>query len=99
MTEEQEEILVRVLDYVLPLESEGWVEFLLWEIVEGIRTPPFFWPPLSESLFHDLEALRDDVRIWPVWDGASWGYVPIDEWIHRAAECSAWDAVGLAQSA
>jgi len=61
--------------------APGWIEYLFWETVEGLRDRPF---PLLEALPPDemevLRMLRDDAQIWVFWRDGQWFVVDIESW-------------------
>lgn len=60
--------------------AEGWIEYLLWETLEGTRDRPFlFLDSLSEEEMDLLRVMRDEVGIWVTWR-ESWLIVGVEEW-------------------
>lgn len=61
-------------------DAEGWIEYLLWETLEGKRDRPFrILDPLSEEEMDVLRVMRDEVKFWLYWD-QRWTMVEIGEW-------------------
>ncbi len=72
--------------------AEGWIEYLLWETVQGTRDRPFMLlDPLSEEDMAVLRALRDEAKIWIFWKKKKWNPVPIQEWMAHVATRTAND--------
>jgi hypothetical protein len=61
----------------------GWGEYLLWETLDGTRDRPFpLLDPLPKKDMDVLRKLRDELKVWPFWDGPTntWDVVSIDVW-------------------
>ena len=72
--------------------AAGWGEFLLWETLEGTRDRPFkLMDKLPEADMEVLRRLRDELKVWPYWDGPTqqWDIVDMDAWRPFAAETPA----------
>lgn len=69
--------------------SPGWIEYLLWEVLEEKRDRPFkFLEPLSAEDMAVLAGMRDEVKIWLHWTD-KWELVSIDDWQEHAGQTSA----------
>lgn len=87
------QLAARFLEIANRYTAEGWIEYLLWETIEGTRDRPFvFLDPLTEDEIASLQALRDEAKLWFLWGAKGWQYVPIAEWREHAKKRSA-DAV------
>lgn len=65
----------------------GWVEYLLWETVEGKRDRPFkLLPPLTQEQMGVLRRLRDEAGLWVFWQEGRWCHTTIDVWRPYAVE-------------
>jgi hypothetical protein len=74
--------------------AEGWIEYLLWETVEGLRDRPFkLLEPMSDEEMDVLRLLRDEAEIWVAWVKGQWCTVPIEDWRQHAAARSADDVL------
>lgn len=61
--------------------AEGWIEYLLWETLEGKRDRPFrLLDPLRKMEMDLLRSLRDDAQIWIFWQDGQWCHVSIEDW-------------------
>jgi hypothetical protein len=73
--------------------APGHTEYLLWETLEGQRgRPSRFFDPLAKTDLEVCTRLRDELRVWPYWDGGGWDVVPIAEWREHTKGVSANDA-------
>lgn len=85
-------LIQRFIAIVASWNAAGWGEYLLWETLEGHRSQPFpFGPPLSAEDLEVLRRLRDELQVWPSWDGVAWELAGVDEWREHAASTSAKD--------
>ena len=74
--------------------AEGWIEYLLWEVLEGVRERPFkFLPPLEEEDRLTLVCLREDLGQWFFWKDGQWYFLPVDQWAVHAKSVSSDDAI------
>lgn len=76
--------------------SAGWAEYLLWEVVEGIRERPFvLLDPLTDGQMQMLLRLRDKHRVWVFWDPerSQWMSTTIDTWRDHALTMTSSDAI------
>ena len=74
--------------------AEGWIEYLLWETLEGTRDRPFaFLELLPSEEMEVLQALRDEAKIWFFWQNAKWNHVPIAKWREHVATRTANDVL------
>ena len=74
--------------------AEGWIEYLLWEVVEGLRDRPFpLLDPLPADELASLQALRDETKIWFYWQQGRWNHVPIAQWKEHASKRTANDVL------
>lgn len=72
--------------------APGWIEYLLWETLEGTRDRPFkFLDELTAEETKVLRRLRDEAKIWIVWDNNQWCQVEIDAWRKHAEKNKAED--------
>lgn len=75
------QLAARFLEVANRYTAEGWIEYLLWETLEGTRDRPFvFLEPLPEDEIESLKALRDEAKLWFAWTNDRWNPVPIDQW-------------------
>jgi hypothetical protein len=80
--------------------AAGWIEYLLWETLEGSRPKPFlFLDPLAESELESLRALRDEAKLWFVWQKKKWNPVPVDTWREHATHTKSEDVLRAMQGA
>lgn len=83
----RDEDVNRFIDLVEGWNASGWAEYLLWEVLSGTRTLPFWLveQPLSEERAI-LARLRDEHRVWPFFfeEGREWRLAPIDAWASHA---------------
>lgn len=86
------QLAARFLEIANRYTAEGWIEYLLWETLEGKRDRPFpFLEPLASDEQEALRALRDEANIWFAWSNNRWAPVPIDQWRAHAEQRSAKD--------
>ena len=84
----------RFIDIASRYTCEGWIEYLLWETIEGTRDRPFmFMDLLPDDELEDLKALRDEVKVWLSWQNNKWNPVPIKQWREHAAQRTANDVL------
>ena len=70
--------------------AEGYIEYLLWEVVEGLRDRPYvFLDPLPPEEMEVLRSLRDEAKLWFYWGDGRWSHCPVDEWRQHASVCTA----------
>ena len=72
---------------------EGWIEYWMWEVLEGTKRWPFWLEP-SGAILADMRLIRDEAGIWFAWDleAGKWEPVSLDEWIRRAKASTYRDA-------
>ncbi len=102
LSQEHQEVLVRVLDFVEPLEINEWVSHILWEILHQRQQVPFWWPDgLPDDRVDDLFLLRDVVKCWFRRDIAArtWEVVSLVDWRTHFATCTTFDAILSAKAA
>lgn len=64
-----------------------WAELRLWETVQGTRKSPCpFLPPLSDEELDALRILRDEYRLWVVFQNEEWTTIPLDQWLMIVAQ-------------
>ena len=81
--------------------AAGWGEYLLHEVLEGKRDRPFkYLDPLPSTDLEVCQRLRDELKVWPYWDGATgtWDVVSINVWRTHMAETSADEVRNRIQS-
>ena len=62
-------------------DGAGWVEYKLWEVLEGrLKSPSPFFPPLTEEEMDILRLLRDEVKVWVFWQDKRWCHVDAATW-------------------
>ena len=88
------QLAARFLEIANRYTAEGWIEYLLWETLEGTRDRPFvLLDPLPEDEIESLRALRDEAKLWFVWNNDRWNPVPIAQWLEHAKTRTADDAL------
>lgn len=66
--------------------AKGWIEYALWETLEGKIERPFpFFDPLTDEELDVLRLLRDEVGEWVWWEGDVCRTVSIEEWRAHAS--------------
>lgn len=74
--------------------AEGWVEYLLWETLEGERPKPFaFFDPLTSEELESLRALRDEASLWFFWQNNKWNPTAIADWRHHTSTVKSADVL------
>jgi len=86
MTEKDD--LLEATTLVDSWNAAGWVEYLLFEVIEDQRKPPF-WMLVSKDELAMLKRLRDKHKTWFIYIAGEWRSLPIGKWRELAAETSA----------
>jgi hypothetical protein len=74
--------------------APGWIEYLLWETLEGKRDRPFkLLEPLAPEELEALRALRDEAKLWFFWEAERWNPVSVEEWRKHTSSVSADDVL------
>jgi len=74
----------------------GWIEYVLWDIIQGYREKPMFgMPGLTDEQLALLERLRDDHKIWFSHTKKGWQIVAIDGWRKHTENLRADDVARL----
>jgi len=75
--------LDRVVAFLAPHNVEGWIEYWLWDALEGRRPWPFWldWDPIRP----DLNLLRNEAQMWFEWSLArkTWRLIPVSLWAEQ----------------
>lgn len=81
VSKRQIQLTGRFLEIAKRYTSDGWIEHLLWETIEGTRDRPFpLMDPLLPGEMESLRALRDEIKIWFFWQNGKWNPVAVDVW-------------------
>jgi hypothetical protein len=76
----------------------GWIEYLLWETLEGTRSKPFvFLEPLTPEELEALRALRDEAGLWFFWQNEKWNPTAIADWRSHTSTVKAEDVLRALQ--
>lgn len=86
LTKEEEAFRAQLIQEFIKITERykcpGWIEYQLWETLEGKRSCPFapFFDPLSDEELDILRLFRDELKEWLVWDHDRWTTADIDSW-------------------
>lgn len=85
--------LHRVTAFLGSHNVEGWIEYWMWEVVEGTKPWPFWMEP-NEQVLSDMRFLRNEADSWFSFDleSGKWGPVPLEQWVEHVKTCSYRDA-------
>ncbi len=95
-------LVSHVIALIESWNANGWGEYLLHEVLEGVRDRPFkLMDPLPEADLAVCRRLREELKLWVFYDGTTGTWETVDLEIFRefAKETTANDIVQLTQAA